>query len=358
VKLGSLTRIGVSYERAMNAEDIRSFAAGLGFTLTGIARIGPTPEGDFYPEWLARGYAGEMHYLARQKAARMDPQSVLPGARSVIVCAINYNTDRPLTSYDAERAWVSRYAWGEDYHDTLQAKLRELARWIETTAGGHTRTYVDTGPLTERVFARYAGIGWFGKNTCIINQQVGSWLFLGCILTDLELPPDSPPPDRCGSCTRCLDACPTNAFVAPYVLDSRKCISYTTIELRGNIPEDTREGIGHHLFGCDICQDVCPWNRRAAVSEDRSFQPREGLFWPKLETLLDFSAEHWTKTIRGTALKRAKIRGLLRNLMVVAGNSRMKKLIPRLQHFLNHDDEYVRSHAEWALRKLEDFTTD
>jgi epoxyqueuosine reductase len=278
---------------------------------------------------------------------------VLPGAKSVIVCAINYNTDRPYTSHNPERAWVSRYAWGEDYHDTLQEKLRALARWIESNAPAKTRTYVDTGPLTERVFARYAGIGWFGKNTCIINQRAGSWLFLGCVLTDLELTPDTPPPDRCGTCTRCLDACPTDAFVAPYVLDSRKCISYTTIELRGGIPEESREGIGHHLFGCDICQDVCPWNRRAPITDNAAFSPKDGLFWPELETLLDFSEDDWKRAIRGTPLKRAKVKGLLRNLMVVAGNSRLRRLIPRLERFLQHDDEHVRTHASWAIRKLQ-----
>jgi epoxyqueuosine reductase len=337
----------------MNAEEIRNFARTLGFTLAGVARIEPTPEGNFYSEWLDRGYAGEMQYLERQKAARLDPGSILPGARSVIVCAINYNTEHPLTSHDPSRAWISRYAWGMDYHDTLRQKLRELARWIESHAAVRTRAYVDTGPLTERVFAKYAGIGWFGKNTCIINQQVGSWLFLGCILTDLELAPDTPPPDRCGSCTRCLDACPTDAFVAPYILDSRKCISYTTIELRGAIPEDARASIGHHLFGCDICQDVCPWNRRAPASDDPAFQPKPGLMWPEVETLLDYSNEDWTTAIRGTPLKRAKVRGLLRNLMVVAGNCGLTRLIPKLQRFLNHDDEHIRSHAEWAVKKLE-----
>ncbi len=336
----------------MNAQDIKNFAATLGFTLSGIAPIEPTRESDFYAEWLDRGYAGEMHYLERQRAARMDPQSVLPGARSVIVCAVNYNTNHVRTSFDSLRAWVSRYAWGKDYHKTLQKKLRELARWIEANGGASTRCYVDTGPLTERVFAKYAGIGWFGKNTCIINQGVGSWLFLGCVLTDAELQPDLPPPDRCGSCTRCLDACPTDAFVAPYVLDSRKCISYATIELRGAIPEETRDGLGHHLFGCDICQDVCPWNRRAPASNDPAFLPQSGLFWPALETLLDFSHEEWTSQIRGTSLKRARVKGLLRNLMIVAGNSGLRSLVPKLRRYLDHEDEHVRSHAAWALKKL------
>jgi epoxyqueuosine reductase len=338
----------------MNADEIKRFAASLGFTRAGVARIEPTAEGNFYAEWLARGYAGEMHYLERQKAARLDPQCLLQGARSVIVCAMNYNTAYPGTSYDPERTWISRYAWGEDYHETLSAKLRRLAEWIEARGPARTRTYVDTGPLNERVFAKHAGIGWFGKNTCIINQQVGSWLFLGCVLTDLELQPDAPAPDRCGSCTRCLEACPTNAFVEPYVLDSRKCISYTTIELRGAMPEDSRAGIGHHLFGCDICQDVCPWNRRAPVSPGPAFEPRQALFWPKIDTLLELSVEDWTRMIRGTPLKRAKVRGLIRNLMVVAGNSRLTRLIPHLRRFLHHQDEHVRSHAAWAIETLQE----
>ena len=311
----------------------------------------PSSEADFYPEWLDRGYAGEMRYLETQRARRMAPESLLSGARSVVVCAINYNTDRPLTTFDRMRAWVSRYAWGEDYHEIVQSKLRELAHWIEQQ-DGHTRTYVDTGPLLERVFAKYAGIGWFGKNTCILNEKVGSWLFLGCIVTDVDFEYDAPAPDRCGSCRRCLDACPTNAFVAPYILDSRKCISYLTIELRGSIPEPERAGIGHHLFGCDICQDVCPWNRRAPASFEPAFVPKEGLFWPELQSLLDLSDDEWRQLTRGTALKRAKIKGLLRNLMIVAGNSGLRELTPRLRRFLQHEDEHVRSHAAWALDVL------
>ena len=338
----------------MTPADIKQKARSLGFDLAGVAPLGPFPEAVFYPKWLENGYAGDMQYLERQKAAKMEPQSVLPGARSVIVCAMNYNGAQPHTRYDRLRAWISRYAWGEDYHDTVKEKLLELAAWIERNSPLRTRAYVDTGPLLERVFAKYAGVGWFGKNTCIINQKVGSWLFLGCIVTDLEMPYDTPVPDRCGSCTRCIDACPTGAILEPYVLDSRKCIAYTTIELRGEIPEKDRAGIGHHLFGCDICQDVCPWNRKAPHSSNPAFEPKEGLFWPAIDRLLDMDEAEWKRMIRGTAMKRAKIKGLVRNLMVVAGNSGSREYLSRLRRFLKHDDEHVRSHAEWAIDKIEE----
>ena len=332
--------------------DIKEKALALGFDLAGIAPLGPFPEAVFYPKWLENGYSGEMQYLERQTSAKMRPESVLPGAKSVVVCAMNYNTPLPLTRFDRLRAWVSRYAWGEDYHKTLQRKLEELAAWMKQSSALQTKTYVDTGPLLERVYAKYAGIGWFGKNTCIINQRTGSWFFLGCILTDLEIEYDTPVPDRCGTCTRCIDACPTHAIVEPYVLDSRKCIAYTTIELRGAIPVANREGTGHHLFGCDICQDVCPWNRKAPHSLNPAFEPKAGLFWPELDRLLDLNEEDWRQLIRGTSMKRAKIKGLLRNLMVVVGNSGVREFLPRLQKFLKHEDEHVRSHAEWAMKKL------
>jgi epoxyqueuosine reductase len=336
----------------MNSFELKNRARTLGFDLVGVAPITTFREMEFYPKWLERGYAGEMRYLERQKSGRMDPKSLLPDARSVVVCALNYNTARPITSYDKARAWISRYAWGEDYHEILKKKLETLAQWIQEQSPIRTRTYVDTGPLLERVFAKYAGIGWFGKNTCIINEKTGSWLFLGCIITDAEFRYDVPVPDRCGTCSACIDACPTGAILEPYVLDSRKCISYTTIELRGAIHEEDRKGIGHHLFGCDICQDVCPWNRRAPQSSDPAFQPKEDLFWPDLERLLDLTDDEWRSRIRGTAMKRAKVKGLLRNLMVVSGNSGATHLLPKLRKYLAHADEHVRSHADWAIKIL------
>jgi epoxyqueuosine reductase len=336
----------------LHSEEIKLRARELGFDLVGVAPVEPSPESAFYAEWIERGYAGKMGYLEKRADDRADPSRLLPRVRSVVVCALNYESDQPRTTFDRARAWVSRYAWGDDYHVVLGRRLEELAGWIREESGEDTRAYVDTGPVLERVFAKYAGIGWFGKNTCIINQGIGSWLFLGCILTDLDLAIDTPVPDRCGSCTRCIDACPTDAIVEPYVLDSRKCISYLNIELKGPIPDELKEGIGHHLFGCDICQDVCPWNNRAPVGAEPQLSARQELFWPELETLIELDDDGWRSLVRGTSMKRARVRGLIRNLMVVVGNSGLRKLSPRLDRFLGYPDPDVRSHARWAQQKL------
>src|SRR5581483_9634318 len=242
---------------------------------------------------------------------RASLRKAVPWARSVIVCAINYNTAQPYSTkdQDADRGWISRYAWGcEDYHEAVLKKLRTVeARLIEYMQSGagempavplRTWCYVDTGPVIERVYAKYAGVGWIGKNTCILNQKLGSWLFLGVILTSLELQPDTPAPDRCGTCTRCIDACPTDAFVGPYQLDSNKCISYLTIEKRGTIVDDLRDGMGRQVFGCDICQDVCPWNRKAPVTQAEEFQPRPELENPALEWLAQMDAEEFARAFR------------------------------------------------------------
>lgn len=331
---------------------LRAHALELGFDLCGIAPAGPFPESDAFDRWLADGYAGEMHYMKKYGSARGSVSRMFPDVRSVVVCGLNYNTSSPRTTHDPRRAWVSRYAWGTDYHELVGQKLKALAQWMERNLGSDAKAYVDTGPLLERVYARYAGIGWFGKNTCIINQGIGSWLFLGCVLTNQQLDVSSPPPDRCGTCTRCIEACPTNALVAPYVLDSRKCISYTTIELRGAIPVEDREGIGHHLFGCDICQDVCPWNRKAPADAHPELQARSELFWPDLAGLLALDDEGWRQRIRGTPLKRARVHGLIRNALIVAGNSGQTSLTGVVQRFLSHPDPVVQDAAAWALRRL------
>jgi len=344
---------------------VKTSASDLGFDLAGIAPAGPFREHEYFPQWIADGRHGEMRYLESraedQQLKRASLASVAPWARSVIVCAVNYNSDAPYSTAcpDPSHGWISRYAWGRaDYHDVLLPRLRELeARLKErvSISGSEvprTWCYVDTGPLIERVFAEHAGIGWIGKNTCVINQQVGSWIFLGVILTSLPLTPDLPAPDRCGSCTRCLDACPTNAFPAAYQLDASRCISYLTIEKRGDIPEDLREGIGRHIFGCDICQDVCPWNRKAPVSPLPQFAPRTELVNPSLDWISGMNVEEFREAFRGSPVKRTKHSGLLRNAAVAMGNSGNARFIPALLGLATGDDPVVAEHARWALRKL------
>jgi epoxyqueuosine reductase len=353
---------------------IKQWANDAGFELAGIAPIRDFSELNYFPEWIKAGYAGEMQYMEARDAGgqlkRASLGSSAPWARSVIVCAINYNTAHPYSTQvsDPERGWISRYAWSrEDYHEAVMRRLRvvenrlrdmvgergqdALARAGETPAL-QTRCYVDTGPLVERVYAKYAGVGWIGKNTCILNQKLGSWLFLGVILTSLELEPDLPAPDRCGSCTRCIDACPTDALIAPYQLDSNKCISYLTIEKRGAIPNDMREGMGRHVFGCDICQDVCPWNRKAPATSAAEFQAREGLVNPALEWLGEISAEEFRVKFRGSPIRRTKRSGLRRNAVIAMGNSGNRRFVPILEELRADDDPAVAETARWGLEQL------
>jgi len=339
---------------------IKSFALESGFDLAGIAPVRDFPELEHFPAWVAAGHAGEMKYLeARDEFGtlkRSSLRTVAPWAHSVIVCAINYNTAHPYSTEfkDPERGWISRYACGnEDYHELVMRKLVAVEnRLLEMSPGVQSRRYVDTGPLVERVYAKYAGVGWIGKNTCIINQKVGSWIFLGVILTSLELTPDMPAPDRCGTCTRCIDACPTNAFVGPYKLDSKRCIAYFTIEKRGSIPEEMREGIGRHVFGCDICQDVCPWNRKAPASTELEFQPREELVNPVLTWLAQLSATEFADKFRGSPLKRTKRNGIRRNAVVAMGNSGNQQFLSLLTELSHDEDEVIAEHARWAAKKL------
>jgi epoxyqueuosine reductase len=404
---------------------LKQRALDIGFDLVGIAPLVPGKDLVFARQWVERGYGGEMRYLANPK--RFDPRLVLASAKSVVCVALAYNTPLPYSTdvhqegsrqkavgsealtrpacggppsptgrgvggEGMARAWISRYAWGGDYHEIVRAKLEKLRAAVEELAPDvETRVFVDTGPIVERAFARFSGLGWMGKNTCIINEAKGSWLFLGVLLTSLELEPDVPAPDRCGSCTACLEACPTGALVEPYVMDASRCISYLTIELKGSIPEQSRSAIGANVFGCDICQDVCPWNMKSSSqlsvvsgqwSKNRNqessrelaapnFQPlvvnRQSsidnrqfsapstfsLFSPRLEALASLSEDDFRRVFARSPIKRAKYRGWLRNLCVAMGNSGEPRRIPWLEEKARDADPIIREHAAWALQRLQ-----
>lgn len=337
-------------------DSVKSKAYEIGFDLVGISPAGSFPESQLYKEWLSRGYAGEMKYMERNPERREDPRRIVAGAKSVITCGLNYNTGFPYSTEagDKGRGWVARYAWGDDYHAVMDSRLRALEDFIsgEAAPGAPCRRYVDTGPVLERVYGKYGGIGWTGKNTCLINQRIGSWIFLGEIITGLELDYDSPAPERCGTCTRCIDACPTGAITEPYVLDSRLCISYLTIELKDGIPKKLRDGMDNNIFGCDICQDVCPWNRKAEKTAEPGFQPRDGLYNPGLSSFSGLGSDEFRARFEGSPVLRAKRKGLLRNVLVAMGNSGDTSLIPAIEEYLSDWEPLVRAHAAWALWKL------
>jgi len=343
----------------ITAAAIKSQAQSLGFDLCGIAPVDDFPELAFLREWLAKGYAGEMAWMTRTADRRADVREVVPGARSVIVTATLYNTDRPYTDaqpHDVAR--VSRYAWGDDYHDVIKARLDALLAWMRaaTDAPFDAKAYVDTGPVQERVYAQYAGLGWIGKNTCVINAEIGSWLFLGEIITTLALEPDAQGLEQCGSCTRCIDACPTGALVEAGVLDSNRCLSYATIELRSPIPEALREAMGSHVYGCDICQEVCPYNQPAPHSREDAWQPRAGLDAPRLIDLWRQSDRDLRALIKGGPMTRAKLGGLRRNLAVAIGNTGDERAIGVLDEpgaeRPSADEPLVREHIDWARSRI------
>jgi epoxyqueuosine reductase len=356
-------------------------AKALGFDLCGIVRAERFPELDKFGEWLERGYAGKMKYL--EDPRRVEPSLVMENLRSVIVCALNYNTSHPYSTEtaatdavnsasDEPQGWISRYAWGDDYHEVMWRKLNTLVDALKDkyTELFTARAYADTGPVAERVFARYAGLGWLGKNTLLLNENYGSWLFLGVIFTSLDLmttvaPQETLPPDLCGNCRQCLDACPTGALIEPYVMDARRCISYLTIELRGNIPEEYRESMGWQVYGCDICQDVCPYNRKAPATSSEEFEPHsvdssESLFTPNLEWLAGMGEEEFRETFRKSAVKRTKWVGLVRNACVALGNAgvfkesgergRIRELLKRLE---KSGVSSIAETAQWALQRIE-----
>jgi epoxyqueuosine reductase len=367
-------------------ERIKQRAIDLGFDLVGVAAAGPSQTFDAYADWLAHGYAGDMGYLARERnlERRRDVSEILPGARSVIVVAMNYAAKEPegsdVSPGPSARlpGKVARYARNDDYHDVMLARLEGLIEFMRGEAGTQVqaRPYVDTGPVLEREWAQRAGLGWFGKNTNLIDPQLGSWLLLGEVITDLALDPDPPFAfDRCGTCTRCLDACPTDAFVGPGVLDARRCISYLTIELKGAIPADLRPLMGDWIFGCDVCQEVCPWNRKfARPTAEPAFQPRDddagsslavdgrdlksgsdepaSLAAPDLIALLTLDDEGFRRRFKGSPIRRAKRRGLLRNVVVALGNSGDPAAVPALSQALHDREPLVRRHAAWALGRI------
>jgi len=309
----------------MTSAEIKSHALSLGFDACGIAPAANHPELGFFREWLDRGYAGEMAYLHRTADRRADVRNVVPSARTVISTATVYNTDRPysIESDDRQRAGIARYAWGDDYHDVIGARLEALLRWMRASSPDpfEARAYVDTGPVQERVYAQHAGVGWIGKNTCVINPQLGSWIFLAEIICSLALEVDAPALDQCGTCTLCLEACPTHALVAPGALDSTRCISYLTIELRGEMPADHRAGIGSHVYGCDICQEVCPWNAAAPRSTDPAWQARPEWDRVDLATLLRRDDGELSAGLEGSPMRRTKVQGLRRNIAVAVANA-------------------------------------
>jgi epoxyqueuosine reductase len=333
----------------------KQLALDAGFDLAGIARPDAPAELRFFAEWVGRGHAGEMRYLTEQVEKRSDLRTAFPWARSVVCVGLQYDTAAPYsTEAPADRGWISRYAWGDDYHDVMGAMLERLVSALRTEAGPfECRAYVDTGPVVERAYAAAAGLGAWGKNTCLLHPEHGSWFFLGELVTDLELLPDTPRTDMCGSCTACLDACPTGAFPEPFVLDATRCISYLTIELRGAIPEEQRAGVGRHVFGCDICQDVCPWNRRRRRQGGAAFAPRPAAMAPDLGDLAALDPEAFAARFRRSPVKRAKRRGFLRNVALALGNSGDRSKRPMLERLAQDEDPLVREHAEWALRRLE-----
>jgi epoxyqueuosine reductase len=338
-------------DRAGLTRLIKQQAGELGFSLFGVCPAAPPTGLARFDEWLAAGYAGQMHYLADRRDAYADPNRILDGARSVVMLAMNYRTAEAARP-GAGEGRVSRYAWGEaDYHDLLRDRLNRLAdRLREQVPAAKVRGVVDRAPLLEREFAQLAGLGWIGKNTLLINRQQGSWFFLGALLTDVELAYDSAhEADHCGTCRACLDACPTGAFPQAYVLDASRCISYLTIELREAMPRDLRAGIGGWLFGCDVCQDVCPWNSRAPQSREADFEPRADSNPIDLVGLFELDDEAFRRRFRNTPLWRAKRRGLLRNAAIVLGNRPTRDAIPALVRGLNDPEPLIRGACAWAL---------
>lgn len=334
---------------------IKDEAQRLGFALVGISPVKVPPHEESFAQWLRKGLGGELGYMERTEALRRDPTKLVPWAKSVVSVGMNYYTPLPRQSaQNGLRGWISRYAWGDDYHDVIKKRLESLLNKVRGLYPHPVegRAFVDSGPVLEREFAGVAGIGWIGKNTHLISPERGSWFFLGELFLNIELDYDHPIRDRCGQCDLCLKACPTGAFVGPYVLDARRCISYLTIELKGAIPLHLRSLMGNHVFGCDICQEVCPYNVKAIPTDEKAFFPREGLHAPELIPLLSLSEEEFRRRFRGSPILRAKRRGFLRNVAVALGNLKSPEAVPALIRALEDQEPLVRRHVAWALGQI------
>jgi epoxyqueuosine reductase len=361
---------------------MRAQAVEAGFDAAGVATVaGPTSDVEQldavrFAAWVDAGRAGEMEYLKRRDEQgvllRSGVQVAMPWARSVVVCALNYNAAAPRSIEGAEKGtgWIARYAWSgtestegletllpTDYHEELLKRLRRVENALLARCSCETRCYVDTGPLVERAAAVKAGVGWIGKNTCLLNQELGSWLLLGVIITSLPVAENAPlhiAIDRCGSCTRCIDACPTQALVAPREMDASRCIAYLTIEKKGAIAEELREPMGRQVFGCDICQDVCPWNRRAPVAVKEGMLARKELVNPALDWLAGMDAAEFKQWFKGSPLERTRRKRLHRNVAIAMGNSREKRFLPQLEAWSDGEDEVLAESAQWALKRIVD----
>jgi epoxyqueuosine reductase len=340
------------------AARVKALARAAGFDLAGIASAEPPGCLSHFGDWIAAGYAGELAYLTEQAERRRDLRLAFPWARSVICVALQYDSSPPYsTAAPLDRGWISRYAWGDDYHEVVGSRLRQLRANLFAELGAHeSRAYVDTGPIVERAYAVAAGLGFCGKNGCVIHPEHGSWLFLGEVVTDLDLVADAPLPGRCGRCTACLDACPTQALVAPYVLDARRCISYLTIEQRGAIPGQFCRALGRHVFGCDVCQDVCPWNRRRRHRGLSAFEPQPGLFAPALGELAALDERAFRERFRRSAVARTRRRGLLRNAAVALGNVSAAGDTVSLDRLASDSELLIAQHARDALQRISEGT--
>jgi epoxyqueuosine reductase len=336
---------------------IRGWGGELGFQQVGIARVDLAKDAERLEQWLALGRHGEMHYMQRHGLKRAQPEQLLPKTLSVICVRMNYLPEAPAAAaealQDTERGYVSRYALGRDYHKLMRARLAQLARRIQEHIGeGSYRAVVDSAPLLEKALARDAGLGWIGKHTNLLNRQASSWFFLGEVLTDLPLPPDSPTSEHCGTCRACLDACPTQAIVAPYELDARRCISYLTIELRTSIPVELRKAIGNRIYGCDDCQLVCPWNKYAQITLEPDFHPRHGLATSRLVDLFAWSEREFLQRTEGSAIRRIGYECWLRNIAVALGNAPTSEpIIEALAKRSEDPSPLVREHVAWALEQ-------